>query len=140
MIAPVPRRADPKLAALQAVPLFESFRKRDLQSVARIADEIDLPTGKELIREGEPGRQFFILLQGEAVVRRRGRRLNVLTGGDFFGEISLLTERETTATVTTTAPSRLLVITRSNFGKLVRDAPAAQWSLIQALVKRIPLD
>lgn len=134
------RRADPKLASLQTVPLFESFRKRDLQSLARIADEIDLPAGKELIREGERGRQFFVLLEGEAVVRRRGRRVNLLRSGDFFGEISLLTDRETTATVTTTAPSRLLVITRPNFSRLVRDAPAVQWSLIQTLVKRVPVD
>ena len=97
-------RQDKKLQALKNVPLFGGMSKRDLTEVARIADELDFSAGKELIRENEPGRQFFVLLEGEAVVRRRGRKVNTLGPGDFFGEIALLSERPTTATVVTTDP------------------------------------
>ncbi len=134
------RRVNAKVEALKAVPLFASFRKRDLAEVGRIADELDVPAGKVLIRENEIGRQFFVLLEGEAEVRRRGRKVNTLKSGDFFGEIALLANRETTATVTTTTPTRLLVVTRPNFNSLVRSAPEVQWSVIQALVERVPLD
>lgn len=132
------RRVDPKLEALKAVPLFAGFRKRDLVAVSRIADEVDLPAGKQLIGENEFGRQFFILLEGEAVVRRHGRKLNTLRAGDFFGEIALLSERPTTASVTTATPVRLLVVTRANFNRLIRQAQDVHWSIVQALVKRVP--
>ena len=133
-------RGDPKLTALKAVPLFTGLSRSELAAVGRIADELDLPAGKVLIREGTYGSQFFVLLDGEAVVRRRGRKLATLRGGDFFGEIALLSRRATTATVTTTAPSRVVVITRAGFGQLLRGSPQVQWAVIQALVRRIPGD
>ena len=54
------------------MPLFEGMSKRELSAICQIADEIDLPAGKELIQEDRPGTQFFIMLEGEAEVRRRG--------------------------------------------------------------------
>jgi CRP-like cAMP-binding protein len=136
----MPGRGDSKLAALKTVPLFEGLKKRELAAVSRIADELDLPAGKELIREGGPGSQFFVLLAGEADVRRHARKVNTLGPGDFFGEIAILANREATATVTTTTEARVLVITRASFSKLLRDAPKIQWTVIQALVRRIPAD
>ena len=133
-------RGDPKLTALKAVPLFTGLSRSELAAVGRIADELDLPAGKVLIREGTYGSQFFVLLDGEAVVRRRGRKLATLRGGDFFGEIALLSRRATTATVTTTAPSRVVVITRAGFGQLLRTSPQVQWAVMQALVRRVPGD
>jgi CRP-like cAMP-binding protein len=137
----VPRaRSDTKLEALARVPLFADLGKRDLAAVGRIADELDVPSGKELIRAGEQGRQFFLLLEGEAVVRRNGRKVNTLGPGDFFGEISLLTDRATTASVTTSAASRIAVITRPNFGRLLRTHPSLQLRVLQAVVVRLPDD
>ena len=134
------RRQDPKLLALRTVPLFEGLTKKELAAVGRAADELELPEGRELIREGTFGKQFFILLDGEAVVRRRGRKVNTLRKGDFFGEISLLTDRKATATVTATMPVRTLVVTRAGFKKLVQDDPKVQWRVMTALVKRVPAD
>ena len=94
------RKAPDKTELLKRVPLFGGLSKRALGEVAKIADEIDLADGKVLIKEDEPGRQFFILLDGKAEVRRKGRKVNTMEAGDFFGEISLVTERPTTATVT----------------------------------------
>ena len=134
------RRQDPKLVALQGVPLFKDLKKKDLAAVGRIADEIDFPTGKELIREESPGSQFFVLLDGNVDVRRRGRKINTLGPGDFFGEIALLTNHETTATIIATTPVTVVVITRANFKRLLHDAPGAQWDVLQALAKRMPGD
>ena len=133
-------RGDPKLTALKTVPLFTGLSRSQLALVARIADEVDLRVGKVLIREDAVGSQFFVLLDGEAVVRREGRKLATLGAGDFFGEIALLARRTTTATVTTTAPSRVLVITRAGFGQLLRTSPEIQWAVIQALARRVPAD
>jgi CRP/FNR family transcriptional regulator, cyclic AMP receptor protein len=131
-------RKDTKLQALKHVPLFGGMSKRDLTEVARIADELDFSAGKELIRENEPGRQFFVLLEGEAVVRRRGRKVNTLGPGDFFGEIALLSERPTTATVVTTEPALVLIITRASFDRLIRTSPQVQLKVLKALAERVP--
>ena len=109
------RGEDPKLVALRAVPLFDGMSKKDLAAVGRIADEIDLPAGKELIREGRRGTQFFILLEGEADVRRRGRKVSTLREGDFFGEIALLQDVPRTATVRADTDARLYALERDDF-------------------------
>jgi CRP-like cAMP-binding protein len=136
----VRRGSNSKVDLLGKVPLFAGLSKRHLQQVARIADEIDLREGKELISEGYSGREFFILLDGSAEVRRKGRKVNIMSPGDFFGEIALLSDRLTTASVTTTEPSRVLVITRASFKGLLRDEPAVQLKVLQALADRVPQD
>jgi CRP-like cAMP-binding protein len=136
----VRRGSNSKVDLLAKVPLFAGLSKRDLQRVARIADEIDLREGKQLISEGYSGREFFVLLDGSAEVRRKGRKVNTMSPGDFFGEIALLSDRLTTATVTTTQPSRALVITRASFKSLLRDEPRVQLKVLQALADRVPQD
>jgi CRP-like cAMP-binding protein len=126
-----------KIELLKLVPLFGGISKRGLNEIAKITDEIDLSAGKQLIREGEPGRQFFILLDGEAEVRRKGRKVNTLGSGDFFGEIALVTERPTTAAVTLTEPSRALVISRPAFRRLLLAEPAVQLQVLEALADRV---
>ncbi|MHB8643610.1 MAG: cyclic nucleotide-binding domain-containing protein [Gaiellaceae bacterium] len=129
-----------KADILKRVPLFAECSKSDLARIGRIADEVDLRAGKELIREGDLGRQFFVLLDGSADVRRKGRKIAALGRGDFFGEIALVTDRETTASVTTTSPARVLVITRAAFRGLLRDHPGVQLKVLSALARRIPGD
>jgi CRP-like cAMP-binding protein len=131
------RKASAKVELLARVPLFAGLSKRSLGEVAKIADEIELPAGKELIREGEPGRQFFILLDGSADVSRKGKSLNTMEGGDFFGEISLVTERPTTASVTLTEPSSALVISRPAFRRLLLAQPGVQLQVLEALADRV---
>jgi CRP-like cAMP-binding protein len=131
-------RGDSKLDGLRGVPLFADLSKRDLAAVGRITDELDFPAGKELIHEGEPGRQFFILLEGEAVVRKRGRKVNSLGAGDFFGEIALLSDRPTTASVTTSTPARLAIVTRASFSRLLRESPPLQLKILKAVAERLP--
>ena len=129
-----------KTDVLKKVPLFEECSKSDLAKVARIADEVDVDEGKELIREGELARQFFILTDGWADVRRNGRKVNTLGPGDFFGEIGLVTDRLTSASVTTTTPATALVITRASFKSLLRDSPNIQLKVLKALAARVAGD
>jgi CRP/FNR family cyclic AMP-dependent transcriptional regulator len=133
------RRHQPstKIDVLNRVPLFGGVSKRGMKEIAKIADEIDLPAGKELIREGDPGRQFFVLLDGRAEVRRKGRKVNTLGAGDFFGEISLVTERPTTAAVTLTEPASALVISRPAFRRLLLAEPGIQLQVLETLAERV---
>ena len=130
-------RKDAKIEALKAVPLFARCSRKELGDIARIADEIDLREGKVLTREGAPGREFFVLLEGNADVRRKRRKIGALKAGDFLGEISLVTKTPRTATVTTTSPVRLLVVTEQNFRRLLEGSPQVQIKVLEALAERV---
>ena len=131
------RRGNSKIDLIKRVPLFSKLSKAKLGEVASIADEIDLPQGKALTREGERGREFFVLIEGEAEVRKGGRRVNTLGPGDFLGEISLITKVPRTATVTTNGPTRALVITDRAFAQLLRDSPEISQRVLEAVGERL---
>ena len=128
---------DRKVELISRVPLFAKCSKRDLQQIASVADEVELPEGKELTREGDRGREFFVLLDGAAEVRQRGRKVRTLGKGDFLGEIALVSKSPRTATVTTTQPTRALVITDQAFGALLRRSPQIQSGIVEALADRL---
>ncbi len=131
---------DRKVELIRSVPLFARCSKHELAEIASIADEIDLPAGKDFIRQGDRGREFFVLLDGEADVTQRGRRINTMKQGDFFGEIALVTKMPRTATVTATTDVRVLVITERDFGALLKRSPDIGWSVAQALAERVAPD
>ena len=128
---------DAKGELIKNVPLFSKLSKDSLQQVASIADEIDLPEGKELTREGDRGREFFVLLEGQAEVRKGSDVINTLGQGDFLGEIALVTKQPRTATVTTTSPVRALVITERDFASLLRRSPDVGQGVLEALAERV---
>ena len=128
---------DAKVELLKRVPLFSKLDKNGLQDVAHIADELDLPAGKEMATEGDRGREFFVLLKGEAEVTRGGRPINTMKEGDFFGEIALVTKMPRTATVTATSDVDVLVITERDFDSLLKKSPEIGRAVAEALAERI---
>jgi CRP/FNR family transcriptional regulator, cyclic AMP receptor protein len=133
-------RRDAKVELLKRVPLFAGCSKKELGEIALLADEIDVDAGKVLTREGDSGREFFVLVDGAAEVRRKGRKVRTIGSGDFFGEIALVSDRPRTATVTSTAPARLLVVTDRDFGQLLRNMPSIQVKVLTALADRLAAD
>lgn len=127
-----------KLELLQQVPLFAGCSKRELQEISRLADEVDVPVGYELTSEGASGQELVLIVDGAAEVRRRGRKVNTVGSGDFVGEIALVTDVPRTATVTTTEPSHLLVLTRRDFRSLMKRVPSIQLKVLEALASRLP--
>lgn len=128
---------DKKVELIKHVPLFSRCSKRQLQEIAALADEIDIPEGKEIIREGDRGREFFVLLDGGADVIRGGHRIASLAKGDFVGEIAVIARIPRTATVKTTAPTRALVVTDQAFRGLLKRAPEIQLKVLEALAERV---
>jgi CRP/FNR family cyclic AMP-dependent transcriptional regulator len=126
-----------KIDLIKGVPLFASASKQELAEIAGIADEIDLPEGKVLIKEGDTGREFFVLIEGSAEVARAGKKVASIGPGDFFGEISLIAKTPRNATITTTSPVRTLVITDRAFRQLLDHAPQIQIGVLTALAERL---
>jgi CRP-like cAMP-binding protein len=126
-----------KIDLIRKVPLFARCSRAELKEIALLADEIDLHEGKEMTREGAPGREFFVLLDGTADVKKNRRRVNTLGPGDFFGEIALVSREPRTATVIATSPVRALVITDRSFRRLLDDAPQVQTKVMEAMAERL---
>jgi CRP/FNR family transcriptional regulator, cyclic AMP receptor protein len=133
-------RKNAKIELLKRVPLFSQCTRKELAAVAAVADEIDLREGRELTRQGSPGREFFVLIEGEADVRRNGRKVRTLGDGDFFGEIALVTKRPRTATVVARTPVRVLVVTDRSFRRMIEESPSMQTKVLQALAERLSGD
>ena len=131
-------RKDAKIELIRKVPLFENCSKQELREVAGVADEVDLPAGTTLTKEGSAGREFVVIVEGFAEVRRKGRRVNTLGKGDFLGEIALVSGLPRTATVETTTPTRVLVLTDRAFRELLQRVPSMQFKILQALARRLP--
>jgi CRP/FNR family transcriptional regulator, cyclic AMP receptor protein len=128
---------DGKVKLIQNVPLFSRLSKKGLEEVARIADELDLPSGKEMATQGDRGREFFVLLEGTADVTKGDQRINQMKKGDFFGEIALVTKMPRTATVTAATDVRVLVINERDFTSLIKNSPEIAQSVAEALAERI---
>jgi CRP-like cAMP-binding protein len=133
-------RADTRVDLIRGLPLFELCSKRDLRRIAALADERDVADGTELIREGEPGSEFYVVVDGEVEVRRRGRRVARLGPGSFVGEIALLSRSPRTATVVATTPLRVLAITGRDFVALLDSLPELWLKVARTLADRVDAD
>jgi len=131
---------DAKIKLLQRVPLFAGCSKSELKELAMTADEIDLREGRVLTKEGSPGREFFVLVEGTARVTRKGRKVADLGPGDWFGEIALITDAPRTATVTATSPVDVLVITDRRFRRVVETMPSIAIKVLASVGERLARD
>jgi CRP-like cAMP-binding protein len=133
-------RANAKVELIRHTPLIEHCSKKDLAQIAQIADELDLRAGKVLIREGDRGREFFVVVSGEVEVRRKGRKVATLGPGSFFGEMALLAQAPRSATVTALTPLDVLVITDRAFVALLDRMPEIWLKVARALAERVHAD
>lgn len=129
-----------KIDLLKSVPLFSGCTKTELRELAVTADEIDLREGFALTREGRPGHEFIVLVDGTARVTRDGDTLADIGPGDWIGEIALLTKSNRTATVTTTSPVRALVITDRGFRRVVEAMPSIAVKVLTSVADRLARD
>ena len=123
-------------ARLRAIPLFERLGKKERRAVAGQADEVDVEPGRHLVREGEFAYEFFALEEGTADVRRGDQLLAELGPGDFFGEMGLIGQVTRNASVITTSPVKVMVLTGSAFRHIERELPAVSKQIRKAIEER----
>jgi CRP/FNR family cyclic AMP-dependent transcriptional regulator len=128
---------DEKLDLLGRIPLFAGFGRRRLERLGMLADEVDVPAGAVLMKQGESGTDMMVIVSGAVAVERDGERLNTLGAGDFFGEIALVDGGPRTASVTAAEPTRLLVISHRDFHSLMEEFPEIAAQVLNALAHRI---
>lgn len=139
-IADVQLHKNAKIELIKKVPLFSRCTKTELAALAAEADELTVPEGRTLARQGASGREFIVIVEGTAEVTKEGQPINRLGNGDFLGEIALVSGAPRTATVVTTSKARLLVLTDRAFSRVVKEMPSVQGSILKALSERLEAD
>src|SRR5205085_9437735 len=124
---------DVKVRALSRAPLFSELSKKELTHLARMSDDRELEAGHVLCREGRSGREFFVIVQGEVEVTRKGKPVKRSGGDEFFGEIALLEDIPRTATVKAKTPVRLFVLSSRDLRRLVNISPGVESMLMKRL-------
>jgi CRP-like cAMP-binding protein len=125
------------LGTLEEVPLFDGLSKRHLRRVAKLARIRRFASGAAMVRAGEPGKSFFVLLDGNAKVVRPGARSRRLGIGDYFGEMALLDDAPRSADVVADGDVLALTIDRAGFTKLLRAEPQLAQVLLRTLAARL---
>jgi CRP/FNR family transcriptional regulator, cyclic AMP receptor protein len=125
------------MIALKQSPLFEGLSRKQLAHLAQLSDDLDEPAGTVLCEEGTRGREFFVIIDGEAEVTRGGRHVATVGAGDFFGEIALVERVDRTATVTAVTPLRFFVISDRAFNSVLDTDPTIERKVLRALARRV---
>ena len=128
---------DTKVQALKRAPLFQDLSRKELVELARVTEDMEVPPGNVLCKEGETGQEFFVIVEGETDVTSKGTSVASRGGGDFVGEIALLEDTKRTATVTAKTALRVFVLTRQDFRRLVDENPSVERKVMHALARRV---
>ena len=122
---------------LASVPLFQGLSRRELAAITSVAEELEHPTGHDIVVEGKSGAGFHLILEGSASVRLGGREVTALSAGDYFGEMSVIDGGPRSATVTSTTPVRTLSIASWEFMPLLEKHPGIAAKLLVEMVRRV---
>jgi CRP/FNR family cyclic AMP-dependent transcriptional regulator len=126
-----------QLESLKNVPLFNACSKKELEKVAKAADEIMMTEGSLIVDQGQTGREAFVILSGEVTIKRSGRKVATLGAGDVVGELSLLDHGPRTASAICATDCTLLVIDQRRFIGVLNDVPSIAYKLMGVLASRI---
>ena len=129
--------SDSKQDLLKRVPLFERLGRKELDRLAQLADQVDAPGGRLLMREGDLGAEMFVISSGRVRIDRDGATIATLGPGDWFGEMALLAEGDRTATATTEEPSQLFVVAHREFHNLMDEMPSVRTAVLDCVADRL---
>jgi CRP-like cAMP-binding protein len=128
---------DEYLQHLAAVPLFSHCNRHQLQEIGKVADELSVPAGKVLTRQGDVAFELFVLVSGTASVTRDGQVIATVGPGGFVGELAVIARTPRTATVTAETDIDLLVLTPTGLSQLLDDIPGLAKHLLYEVASRL---
>ena len=122
---------------LSKIWLFSTSSGKDLRTIRRALEEVEVPAGRMLCEQGTIGREFFLIEKGTAAVRRNNRKVATLGPGQYFGEMALLDRLPRSATVTSDTDMKLLVLGQRQFNGILDAVPALSRKMLAAMATRL---
>lgn len=130
-----------KLDVLKKIPLFQHFSYKEQAAVIAIAEARSYGAGTDIVIEGDPGGDLFIVLRGRVAVMKGEVAVATLLAGSHFGEMGLVEDAKRSATVRAVQPTRVLIVRRADIMNLMRKesvlAVKLLWSFVQVLSQRL---
>jgi len=123
--------------SLRKISLFVNSSERVLKKISKITDEMILPAGSVILREGDVGHEFLMILEGTARVEKDGKVLRRLSANDFLGEVSLIDKKPRSAEIIAETDLRLLVVGSEHFDYLLEIVPGLWREIALALCRYI---
>ena len=127
----------PDKVDLSKIWLFSTLSGKDLRTITRAFEEVTVPPGRMLTEQGTIGREFFLILDGQASVRRNNRKVATLGPGQYFGEMALLDRRPRSASVISETEMTLLVLGQRQFNGVLDAVPALSRKMLAAMATRL---
>ena len=122
---------------LGAVPLFSACTDKELDRLARHAEIVDFRAGETLMTEGQPGQEFFVIVDGEVGVTSGSKTLAKLGAGAYVGEMALLDPGPRTATVTALRDTSAVLLASREFYAAVEESPVLARKLLAGMAHRL---
>ena len=122
---------------LSKIWLFSTSSAKDLRLIRKALEEVTVPPGRLLCEQGTIGREFFLILSGQASVKRNNRKVATLGPGQYFGELALLDRRPRSASVTSDTDMTLLVLGQRQFNGVLDSVPPLSRKLLSAMATRL---
>lgn len=133
--------AQSRMEALRKIPLFRHLTYKEQTAVLSVASTRTFPAGRDIVVEGQPGEELFVVIRGKVVIEKSGVEIAELRAGGHFGEMGLIDNAPRSATVRATEPTRVMVIARSDLMNLMKResilAVKMLWSFVQVLSDRL---
>ncbi|GAC1539084.1 MAG: hypothetical protein NVS3B12_24950 [Acidimicrobiales bacterium] len=128
---------DNKLEHLGQVRLFSACNKKEIALIGKASDEVSVEAGKEIVTEGTQGHEFFLILDGEAAIKRKGRKVATIGKGQYFGELALLDKGVRSASVVAETQMRVLVLGQREFSGVLDEVPGLAHKLLVQMATRL---
>ncbi|MGB3410026.1 MAG: cyclic nucleotide-binding domain-containing protein [Microthrixaceae bacterium] len=129
--------APDRLEKIRSISIFAGCTTKELEEIDRLADEVSIEAGRTIIRQGELGQEFAMIVSGEADIVKDGVTVATIGPGSYFGEVALLDAVARTASVVAKTDLKLEVIDRRGFNTLLDDLPQLSRSMLRGLARRI---
>lgn len=123
--------------SLGQTALFSACTRDQLRMIARFAEVIKVEADVAIIAEGAIGHEFYVIAEGQAVVRRQGRDVAELGPGGYFGELALLVRAPRNSAVVSLTPMKLYVLGEREFSGLLAEVPTLAKKVLQGMAARI---
>jgi len=122
---------------LESIPLFRGLEKEELMAISNSSKEINFRAGETIVKEGDAGLGFYLITEGRALVKRKGKTLAKLGRGSFFGEMSLLDDQPRSADVVAEETTKCRVLLRWNFWSVVSKNQKIPRAMLQEMARRL---
>ena len=126
--------------AIRNAPLFAELSKKDIKSLAAALTPQNFPAGTVILEQGKPGVGFFVVANGTATVKIKGKTIRTIEPGEHFGEVALIDDGTRMAEITAETDLECFALPAWQFRAFIKDHPDVAWALMQSLVKRIVRD